>query len=227
MVWFSLCFQGEIDCLEIKMNKDSLSRKEFFKSVGKIGAGACLCGAVGGLGTALAGNQTQAPTQPGDATKERAVKRLEFIDIWVKRFFDVIDQTLDEGTRKKLMMLNGKTCFRDWIRESKQEIKPVAFETWAKTAAETRKEEGFKIEGNVIFYQYNSSAETGAASKAGVCLCPMAESKPTGLSSTYCHCSLGYLKEMFESRFNRTVDIELLDSILKGGSRCKFKITVV
>lgn len=202
-----------------------MSRKEFFKTVGKIGGGACLCGAAGGLGTALAGIQIQA--QPGDKTKERAVKRMEFADVWVKRFFDVMDQTLDEGTRRKLMMLNGKTCFGDWVRNSKQEIKPVEFEAWAKKAAQTTKQEGFKVEGNVIHYQYNSSAETGGATQDGVCLCPMVETKPAGLSSGYCQCSVGYVKEMFERRFNRKVDVELLDSVLWGGKRCKFKITVI
>jgi len=207
------------------VKKEAMNRKDFFKTAGKIGVGACLCGAAGGLGTALAGIQAQ--TQPGDKTGDRAIKRLEFADSWVKRFFDVMDQTLDEGTRKKLMMLNGKTCFQDWIRETKQEIIPVAFETWARKAAEANQQEGFKVEGNVIHFQYNSSAETGGEAKEGVCLCSMAESKPAGMSPTYCYCSVGYVKEMFELRFNRKVDVELLDSVLKGGKRCRFKITVI
>jgi predicted outer membrane repeat protein len=201
-----------------------MKRKEFFKTAGKVGFGACLCGAAGGLGKALAGIQEQA--QPGDKTPERAVKRMEFADIWIKRFFDVMDKTLDEASRAKLMMLNGKTCYREWIVETKQEIKPIAYEEWAKKAA-TRKDEGFKVEGNVIYFQYNSSAETGGAVEGGVCLCPMVETLPAGMSPTYCHCSVGYVKEMFELRFNRTVSVELLDSVLKGGKRCKFKITVV
>lgn len=206
------------------MRKETMNRKEFFKTAGKIGVGACLCGAAGGLGSALAGTPAQA--QPGDKTAERAVKRLEFADSWVKRFFDVMDRTLDEETRKKLMMDNGKTCFRDWIRETKQEITPVEFEAWAKRAAAANRE-GLKIEGNVIYYQYSGSAETGGPVADGICLCSMAESKPAGLSPTYCHCSVGYVKEMFELRFNRKVDVELLDSVIKGGKRCRFKITVV
>lgn len=206
------------------MRKESMNRKDFFKAAGKMGFGACLCGAAGGLGTALAGIQAQ--TQPGEKTGERAIKRLEFADAWVKRFFHVIDQTLDEGTRQKLMMLNGKTCFLDWIRDTKQEIKPVDFEAWVKKAAANRRDV-LKVEGNVIYYQYTSSAETGANVREGICLCPMAESKPDGLSPTYCHCSVGYVREMFRLRFNRNVEVELLDSVLKGGKRCQFKITVL
>jgi hypothetical protein len=31
---------------------------------------------------------------------------------------------------------------------------------------------------------------------------------------------------MHEMRFGRPVEVELLDSVLRGGKRCKFKITV-
>jgi len=209
------------------MRKIAMNRKEFLKTAGKIGFGACLCGAASSLArtTALAGIESQA--QPGDKTPERAVKRMEFADSWLKRFFDVMDKTLDEETRKKLMQLNGKTCYTDWIQETKQAIPTIEFDEWAKRVAAAPAREDLKVEGNVIHYQYSGSAETGGAVADGICLCPMAESKPSGLSATYCHCSVGYVKEMFELRFKRNVKVELVDSILKGGNRCKFKLTVV
>jgi hypothetical protein len=207
------------------MKNGAMNRKSFLKSLGKAGACACACAAAGGLRTALALGPGQA--KPGDKTPERAVKRMEFADQWVKRFFDVMDQTLDAESRRKLMTANGKTCFRDWIRTSKQEIKPVNFEQWAEKAAKTVKQEGFRVEGNVIYFQYESSAETGQASAEGVCLCPMVESKPAGMSPTYCLCSVGYVKEMHELRFGQKADVELLDSVLMGGTRCQFKITII
>jgi predicted hydrocarbon binding protein len=54
----------------------------------------------------------------------------------------------------------------------------------------------------------------------------MVESKPNGLSPTYCLCSLGYVKEMNEQTFGKPVDAELLDSVLQGAKRCRFKVTV-
>jgi hypothetical protein len=200
-----------------------MDRKSFLKSIGK--AGVCACAAAGGLRQALALTPEQA--KPGDKTPERAVKRMEFADHWVKRFFDVMDQTLDEESRRKLMMTNGKTCLREWIQESKQEIKPTSFEQWAEKAAQNPKREGLRVEGNVIYFEFDSSAETGEASAEGICLCPLVESKPAGMSPTYCLCSLGYVKEMHELRFGRKAEVELLDSVLRGGKRCRFKITVV
>ena len=205
------------------MIENAMGRKQFLKSVGK--AGACACAAAAGLTAAL--GQTAVSAKPGDKTAERTARRMEFADIWVKRFFDILDQTVDAETRKKLMVENGRACYRDWIRESHREVKPLDFETWAEKAKKGKKQEGFRIAGRVIHFQYNASAETGAAASQGVCLCPMVESTPAGMSATYCLCSTGYVKEMHELLFGRKVDVELLDSVLRGGKRCRFKITVL
>jgi hypothetical protein len=207
------------------MKNQTMDRKAFLTAFGKMGVCTCLCAAATGIQAALIQEEPQA--QPGEKTKERAVKRMEFADHWVKRFFDVIDQTLDEETRKNLMVANGRACYQAWIRDSRQEIKQVDFDHWAKEAGQKIKQEGFKIDGNVIYFQFNSSAETGGESPEKVCLCPMVESKPEGMSPTYCHCSVGYVQKMNELKFGRKVDVELIDSVLKGGKRCKFKITVL
>jgi len=205
------------------MKKGVMDRKTFLGSIGKVGV--CACAAAGGLRSALALTPGQA--KPGDRTPERAVKRMEFADHWVKRFFDVMDQTLDAESRRKLMMTNGRTCFREWIQESKQEIKPINFEQWAEKVTKDAKREGLRVEGNVIYFQFNSSAETGQESPEGICLCSLVESKPAGMSPTYCLCSVGYVKEMHELRFGRKAEVELLDSVLMGGQRCRFKITML
>ena len=205
------------------MKQMGISRSEFLRSAGKICLGSCLC--AGGAPYLQA--QEQAGTEPGDRTAQRAVKRMEFVDIWIKRFMGVIDSSLDEATRKNIMMTNGKICYQDWIKSQGRRIEPMDFETWAADVSSRIQDGSIRVEGNVVYFQYMGSAETGKASPESVCLCPMVESKPAGLSSTYCLCSLGYVKEMFEQKFGRNMDIELLDSVLNGGRRCRFKITVL
>lgn len=152
---------------------------------------------------------------------------MKFTDGWVKRFFDVVDGTLEKETRKKLMMANGRACYLAWIAETKQTIKPVTVEHFRKSIADKAKDGSYRVEGDAIYFQYMSAAETGQASAEGACLCPLVESKPADLSSTYCQCSVGYVKVMHELLLNRTVEVELVDSVLMGGRRCQFKLTVV
>lgn len=205
------------------MVKKTVDRKGFLKAVGNAGLCACACAAAG---VAPVLEVRAEETGPGAKSGERAVKRVESADKWVKRFFDVVDRTLDPATRKKLMMANGSACFSGWIEESGKTIAAAEFEKWAAEAAKTPRP-GLKVEGRTIWFQFDTSAETGGAAPESVCLCPMAESKPAGLSPTYCNCSLGYVKEMYGRRFGRDVDVELLESVLGGGKRCRFKVTVL
>lgn len=52
------------------------------------------------------------------------------------------------------------------------------------------------------------------------------ETKPAGLSGTYCICSVGYVKQWYETLLARPVEVDLIESTLMGGKRCKFKMTV-
>jgi len=204
------------------MGETSLDRKELFTSAGKLGMATCLCA----LGATRLLAEQSPETAPGAANAARAVKRMEFSDLWVRRFMKVLDGTLDEETRKKVMVANGTACFREWIASQGRTVTPVAFETWAARVKERPPDGSVRVDKNVIYWEYTGSAETGSASPERVCLCPMVESKPAGLSHTFCQCSVGYVKESFEQRFGRPVKVELLDSVLYGGDRCRFKITV-
>jgi hypothetical protein len=205
------------------MGHRPLKRKDFLAALGKTGA--CACAAAAGMRSALAG-QTAA-TKPGDKTVERAAKRVEFADGWLPRFFETMDRTLDDPTRRELMVANGRACFAAYAGPPKPKPAPVPFEKFAAWIAEKGKDRGYSVEGGVIAFEFVGSAETGQASPEGVCLCPLAEAQKAGqLSPTYCLCSVGYVKEMHERTLGRPVEVELVDSVLRGGKRCKFRLTV-
>jgi hypothetical protein len=209
--------------MEIAMNS-SVCRKDFIKSICTLGACSCVGSLMIGINKAC--GQESTSSKPGDPLDKRAIKRMEFSDQWVRRFINVLDNTLDDETRKKVMMNNGKICFQEWIKSTNQQIKVIPYEKWAAWIKENVKDDSFQVDGTIIYMQYMGSAETGQAAPENVCLCPMVESKPVGLSKTYCLCSIGYNKEFLEQTFGKPVDVQLVDSVLYGGKRCKFKITV-
>ena len=204
------------------MGETTLDRKQLFTSAGRLGMATCVCA----LGATRLLAEPDPATAPGAPTAALAVKRMEFSDLWVRRFMRVLDATLDEGTRVKVMTANGAACHREWIASQGRTVTPVAFEAWAAGVKQRPRDGSLRVEGNVIHWEYTGSAETGGAAPERVCLCPMVESKPAGLSRTFCQCSVGYVKESFEQKFGRPVTVELLDSVLWGGARCSFKITV-
>lgn len=206
------------------MKMHTMNRKKFLSSFGKWSACSCFCAAAGGLDRVWA--QETAESATSNPSESRAVKRVEFAENWLRRFFGVLDRTLDEETRKKIMMTNGKICYQEWIKSTGRERKTLTLEQLSSWAKDNAKDDSIRVEGNVIYFQFTSAAETGQPAPEGGCLCPLVESKPAGLSSTYCLCSVGYVKEMYDQLLQKSVDVELVDSVLKGGKRCKFKITL-
>jgi predicted hydrocarbon binding protein len=43
---------------------------------------------------------------------------------------------------------------------------------------------------------------------------------------TYCHCSVGWYRQLFESALERPVEVELVQSIISGAESCEFLIRV-
>ncbi len=219
------------------MSEDRIDRKEFMTILGRTGAGTCMCGAVLTARLALGDEPdvqpqgdkpTPAPqTKPGEKSPERAAKRMEFVDGWVPRLFTVIDAELDEPTRRRIMAANGKACFSAYRPELKRRPEPATREYIADWVAQRGKAAGYSMDGDAIVMEFLGSAETGQASPAGVCLCPTAEAQGVKrISPTFCWCSVGYVKEMHDRVFGRPVRVELLESVLMGHPRCRFRITL-
>ena len=56
------------------------------------------------------------------------------------------------------------------------------------------------------------------------CLCHLVAKGPPVLPDTYCLCSSGWLKEMFEAAVSSPVDVEVLGSVKRGADQCSFTV---
>jgi hypothetical protein len=164
---------------------------------------------------------TPGPTPP--ATAHTCEERIAFAERWVARFMGILDESLDEPTRASIMETNGQRCFLHWMNTSKTVIEPIPYRDWVAKIQAAGPRADIQFEGNGFLFQYMHNTK-GVESPAGFCLCDLLESKPEGISPTYCHCSVGYVRELFSRRFGQPVRVTLLDSVLRGGSRCRFKV---
>lgn len=57
------------------------------------------------------------------------------------------------------------------------------------------------------------------------CYCGCIKRGEGMLSKTWCYCTLGYTKAMFEKFLECRVSAELLESIKAGGSKCRIRVT--
>ncbi|NQE45011.1 hypothetical protein C5S31_03175 [ANME-1 cluster archaeon GoMg2] len=76
--------------------------------------------------------------------------------------------------------------------------------------------------GGVKFKLKDENTVVGDYSK---CYCSLVNQTPKPFSSKiYCQCGVGYIKQQFESAFGKTVDVELVQSVISGAESCKFLI---
>jgi hypothetical protein len=201
--------------------ENEMERREFFVSMGTCGLCAGLASALG-LTSVLVGQEKAAAVEP-PAPSHPLQERMDFAESWVKNFMGVLDDNLDAPTRARVMEANGRACAQAYMKTAGIQIKPVTFDQWLEKI-KTRPSDGtIRVEGRTIHYQYLTNYQ-GKPAPEGSCLCPLVETKPAGLSGTYCHCSVGYIKEFFGRTFGQPVTVELVSSTLRGGKRCQFKI---
>ena len=206
-----------------------MNRKEFLRAGGCCAALALLKRAAGETPAASApAAPTPPPTPvplPSPASKPltSAEERVAFAERWAKRFFDVLDATVDQETREKLMRANGRACHEGSLQRHKQP--PANVDQFVEHIRSHFGPEFARREGDTVYFNYIQNF-SGLKVADGYCLCPLVETGPAGLSGTYCFCSVGYVQHMFELMAGHPVKVTLLESLKRGGKGCKFKIDV-
>lgn len=132
---------------------------------------------------------------------------------WVTQVCDFLDTRFDEDTKSQIRF----ACHcEDGASKADTMKKYLKSTTNLKEFAElfNSKESYAKIEinGNDILFIYPT------------CYCSYVKRVNKPVSKTWCYCTLGYAKSLFEKVFDENVDVELLESIKMGDSRCTVKI---
>jgi hypothetical protein len=211
-----------------------MERKDFLKKTAKT----CVlcCGTMVGLAANLPKNNgmdeglsKDLGRRMLDGSKSPDWRKAEKAISWIKNMLDNIDAQLDEEAKIKLLNACGKSCYifaagvADDAKVSKEDADAFII---------ILENSGFKVErkndSTVIYYGWNGEqSPQGLSLKEGYCLCPIVESDIPGLSNSYCNCSAGYVKEIFERKTGKEVKkVEVLESIKRGGKDCRFRVVL-
>ncbi|MBU1011812.1 MAG: hypothetical protein KKG99_02300 [Bacteroidetes bacterium] len=150
---------------------------------------------------------------------------------WIKAMMDNMDSMLDDDIKIKLMQSCGRSCYIGAFGVASSE-KPKKEEAdryiqFLKDGGNEVKEDDNKT---IITFNWGKDHQNpwGLIMSDGYCMCPLVENGPPDLSPTYCYCSSGYVKEIFERYTGRVVEkVEVLDSLKMGGNDCVFRISLL
>ncbi len=198
-----------------------MDRKKFLRVAGQVGMGCCGLSLLGPAAGQVLQASSQAAPAAGAATPDS--RKVEWAKTWAKRFFDVLDAELDEPARRRIMERNGCACHQGSLKGAKPR---ATVEQMVKAIADANGAESIRVDGNTIYFSYVKNPR-GLRVADGYCLCPLVEDGPPGLSKTFCYCSVGYVRDMFETVTGRKAKVELLESLKGGGKTCRFRIDML
>lgn len=182
-----------------------MERKDFLKNACTYG----LCGCVGM--TFLTGSPLLA-NPINDQSEGQSDWRIDFMQNRYRDLIYILNDTLDKETLNKVLNQLGAKCGAEFANRYKND--PEGFFVFAKSnwvdTIDYNKEKGIikvneKIRDN--------------------CNCPFVKAKDA--PSVLCNCSLGTQKKIYESLFNRPVNVTLEKSVLRGDERCSFTIQLL
>jgi hypothetical protein len=179
-----------------------MNRKQFIKNCT---CGLCSCAAVGAMAPALsAAAETKAPED----------WRFPFIKKRYARLLEILAGKMDDATFKDALRQLGSFCASTFplIKQHKGDVDGFIRE--------------FKKRANEdVTYDREKGIISIVGAERGDCFCPLVDRNIT--SSKACECSLGWQQYTYETLLGKKVEVELKESVLRGGKRCRFQIRVL
>jgi predicted hydrocarbon binding protein len=133
----------------------------------------------------------------------------------IKGMMDALDQAVDAPTRQTIMQACGRQCIGASTLDKARKIAKAAPDLDAMLEQLNQVHIGgghLHREGDVIHAAYTR------------CYCGSVNQAKEPFSATYCHCSCGWFRQLFETLLGRPVEVELVSSIIQGDESCRFLI---
>jgi predicted hydrocarbon binding protein len=190
-----------------------MKRNEFFKTCG---SGICGCGVLGllaPLAARAADADTTAPAAAAPVDPELLKQQLEGARERFARLLAVMAEQLDDATRGKVLQGLGRECAKDYgpffskYRGDLQGFLAKIKTAWVERSDYDEKTGILRVVG-----------------KPAPCACPLVKAGRTAVE--FCDCSRGWTQAAFSTVLGRPVSVEIEESVLRGGSRCSFRVGI-
>ena len=135
----------------------------------------------------------------------------------VHGMMDVLDREVDEETRWAIMEACGRQCIGASTLEKARRLRQEAqgLDDLLRRLNEAH------IGGGLLRQEAD-----GIHAAYDRCYCGAVSGTSAPFSATYCHCSCGWMRQLFEMLLDKPVKVELLSSIIQGDERCQFLIHI-
>ena len=185
-----------------------MKRNDFFKTCG---AGICGCGVLGLLSPLAARAEDTAAATAVPQDVELLKQQLEGARERFAKLLAIMGEQLDDATRNKILQSLGSQCSQPYAAFfNKYRGDLQGFLDKIKTAWVERTEYDEK------------TGILRTIGKPAPCACPLVKTGRT--PAEFCDCSRGWTQAAFSTVLGKPVSVEIEESVLRGGTRCSFRI---
>jgi predicted ArsR family transcriptional regulator len=132
---------------------------------------------------------------------------------WICSLVDALDEHADKETRSKVLERCGRQCQSQRFVKKARSIYEQSQDTDEFLDSLGKIYEHLHREGDHVYIIYPT------------CFCSFVNKiPPQKLSATYCNCSRGWAKALFEGALGRPAQVTMEKSIINGDDECKFRI---
>ena len=136
---------------------------------------------------------------------------------WIKGLMERLEEEVGEAVAREVMVGCGRQCISRSLLEKARRL-------WREVDTINDFLDGLnqahigggslRREGDTIYGSYER------------CYCGSVSKAAEPIPLTYCYCSCGWYKMLFETVLERSVEVELLSSIAQGADACRFAIRI-
>ncbi len=188
-----------------------MKRNDFLKTCG---AGLCGCGVMGLLAPLSARAESgEGQTSAAPADDSPLKRQLDGAQERFAELVSIMGENLDGATRDKILERLGRECARDYsaffqkYRGDLQGFLAKIKTAWLESAEYDEKTGILRVIG-----------------KPNPCACPLVKTGRT--PAEFCNCTLGWQQAAFSAVTGKPVTAEIEETVLRGGSRCSFRIVL-
>ena len=178
-----------------------MNRQQFLKNCAY---GLCACTAVGLLTPT---STTAAEINPVEDWRLRFVKRR------YAKLLEILSARMDEKTLNDTLLDLGCYCS---TTDQKLESYRGNFDGYMEHLKRTSS-------GDTVIYDREKGVITLTSPERTECFCPL---NSIQTPKVVCNCSLGWQRQTWETVLQKSVTVELKESVLRGGKRCVFQIQI-
>jgi predicted hydrocarbon binding protein len=125
---------------------------------------------------------------------------------------DALDLEVDEQTRVKVLESCGRKCIGEGFLKKAEAI-----------AKKSKSTEEF-LDGLSKVWKHLHVSDDGVFVVYDECYCPLVKGYEGKVSPSFCNCSVGWIRELFETALKKPVKVEKIGTIKQGNKQCKFEV---